>query len=106
MQHGHFAGTEKRLEVDAEREAIESEWSTKSRYILSELGTACSAFAPAEQERALAHGSIKRTPSAQCKLAILDSPDGADDRGILEVQVRPSDPTALACARVLKVGAS
>lgn len=62
MQHVHFAGTEKRLEVDAQREAIESEWSTKSRYILSELGTACSAFAPAEQERAQAHGWLRGRP--------------------------------------------
>ena len=99
MQHVHFAGTEKRLELDAEHEAIELEWSTKSRDILSELGTACSAFAPAEKKQALAYGMIGRTPSAQCKLAILDSPDCAEDRGILEVQVRPSDLTALTCAR-------
>ena len=94
-----FAGTGKRLKRDAMLEAIKLEWSSKPEGVLCELGKACSAYAPAEKKMALAHGYSWRTPSAQCKLAILDSPDGAVDRGVLKVQVRPLGPPAVTCER-------
>lgn len=58
--------------------------------ILAELAEACSAYAPRDKEGLTKHKLPWRTPVAQCKLALLDDPDGAMHRGILEVQVCPS----------------